>query len=139
MAVIENQQTSLLVFLSVNSTEITNHNRRHSMNQDMSTNDIETAGGRIKRFYKNNKRSMDLSFSYLPNNTDKTVDGRAGRDFLYNLALNGPYVSVSYQDRPSGPTYTFNGFINDYSERLIRRDLQTQCSYYDVNLRIEEQ
>lgn len=139
MAVIENQQTSLLVFLSINSTEISNHNRKHSLNEDMSINDMETIGGRIRRFYRSNKKSINLSFTYLPNTTDKTVDGRAGRDFLYNLSLNNPYISVSYQDKPGGPTNTFNGFIDDYSERLVRRDLQNQCSYYDLSLIIQEQ
>lgn len=138
MSVIQNQQTSLLSFISINGTEITNHNRTHALTEDLRTTDTESAGGKIRRFYKQNKKLLNISLSYLPNTTDKTVDGRAGRDFLYNLALNNPYVTVVYKDTPDRNPTSFNAFISNYRETIIRRDLKSQCIYYDVQFEIEE-
>jgi hypothetical protein len=138
MSVIQNQQTSLLNFISINGTEITNHNRTHSLTEDLRATDNESAGGRIRRFYRKNKKLLGVSFTYLPGTTDKTVDGRAGRDFLHNLALNNPYVTVSYKDAPDKNAISFNAFITNYREVIVRRDLPTQCIYYDVQFEIEE-
>lgn len=130
---------SILVFFSINGTEITEHNRTYDMSEFQQNSDIETSSGRIKRFYKKNKKVMKISFKYLPSLSSKTVDNRAGRDFLYNIALTSPTVTITYQDEPSGNVKTFTGFINDYSETIVRRDLQGQCTYYDSDLTIEEQ
>lgn len=139
MTVIQNQQTELRSFISINSSEITNHNRTHSMSEDISVSDIETSAGRLKRFYKKTKKRLTVQFNYLPNNTDKTVDGRSGRDFISNLASSAPYVSVIYYDNTNNIPISFNGFITNYSETIIRRDLESQCIYYDVSFEIEEQ
>lgn len=138
MSVIQNQQTDLLVFLSINGTEITEHNRKYSSSQTMQTSDVETAAGRIKRFYRKNKRTLSLTFSYLPTSSEKTVDGREARDFIENLAMSYPLVSVSYIDQPGGSTNTFDGYINNYTEKIVRKDYQTQCIYYDISFEIEE-
>lgn len=138
MVAIQNQQTDLLLFISINGSEITEHSRKYSSSQFMQVSDVETASGRLKRFYKKNKKILSLSFNYLPSSYEKTVDGRQARDFLENLANNSPFVSVSYIDKPNGQPVNFNGFITGYTEKLLRRDFSTQCSYYDVSLQIEE-
>lgn len=130
---------SYISLLSINGTEITDHNRRYSMSQFQQVSDVETVSGRVKRFYKNNKNIMKITFSYLPSLASQTSDNKAGRDFIHNLALNSPKVTVSYKDEPSGTTKIFTGFINDYSETIVRRDLAIQCIYYDIDLSIEEQ
>lgn len=138
MSVLQNQQTSLLAFFSINGSEMTEGSRKYSSSEFQQVNDIETARGRIRRFYKPNKKIMNISYSYLPSSSDKTVDGKQGRDFIENLANNNPVVFVEYQDDPSGPARSFYGFITSYQETLLRRDLPEQCSYYTVDLVIEE-
>lgn len=138
MPAIQNQQTGLLVFLSINGTEITEHNRKYSSFILQQNYDVETASGRIKRFYHKTKRVLNLTFSYLPSSYEKTVDGRQARDFIENLAMTAPSVSVSFIDQPDGPTNTFNGYINNYTEKIVRKDYQTQCIYYDISFDIEE-
>jgi len=138
MVAIQNQQTDLLVFLSINGTEITEHGRKFSSSEFIQTADVETATGRLKRYYKNNKKTLSLSFNYLPSSSEKTVDGRVGRDFIENLARTSPVVLISYLDKPGGSQKEFYGFISSYSEQLIRRDLSTQCSYYDVSFQVDE-
>lgn len=138
MVAIQNQQTDLLSFFSLNYAEITEGNRSYSLSFAQNVSDLETAAGRLKRFYKNNKRVMSLSFTYLASNSDKTVDGREGRDYIYNLAMNSPLVFVEYKDIPDLPVKSFYGYLSSYQERIIRRDLNTQCIYYDVDFTIEE-
>ena len=138
MPAIQNQQTDLLAFLSINSTEITEGGRTYGSSTFQSVSDVETISGRVKRFYKQNKKVMTISFPYLAANSDKTVDGREGRDFLYNLAMNSPVVSVSYKDQPDQPIKNFNGYISSYTESILRRDIQNQCIYYTVDITIEE-
>jgi hypothetical protein len=139
MAVIQNQQTDLLKYLSLNNTEITVGSGRISSSEVLNVNDIETASGRIRRYNRQNKRSVSVSYEYIPSNSDKTVDGREGRDFLFNLATNAPRVLVSYKDDPTGASNEYYGFINSYSESIVRRDIPAQCTYYQVSFEIEEQ
>jgi hypothetical protein len=139
MPAIQNQQTALAVFVSINGTEITNHGRTASITENINVSDIETSAGRVKRFYRPNKKSLSLSFTYLPNTEEKTADGRVGRDFLENLANNSPRALISYKDVPTGSNKVFYGFISNYTEEIVRRDLPTQCTYYNVNLTIEEE
>lgn len=138
MSAIQNQQTSLLTFISINYSDITDGSRTYSLMTSYDVSDVETSAGRIKRFYKNNKRIMQLNFSYLPSSSEKTVDGKQGRDYIYNLAMNAPTVVVEYQDQPDSPIKSFTGYITNYRETIIRRDLNTQCTYYSVDLSIEE-
>jgi hypothetical protein len=139
MSVIQNQQTSLLKFLLLNNVEVSNHGRTFSSVENLNVSDVETASGRLKRFYKNNRKTFTFFFAYFPSSSDKTVDGRAGRDFIYDLALNSPYVLFEYKDSPDQESYIFNGFITNYQETIVRRDLRTQCIYYNLQFDIEEQ
>lgn len=139
MAVIQNQQTSLLKYLSLNGTEITVGSGKISSSEVLNVNDIETASGRIRRYNRQNKKSVSVSYDYIASNSDKTVDGRQGRDFIFNLAVSSPRVLVSYKDDPTGLINEYYGFINNYSESIIRRDIPTQCTYYQLSFEIEEQ
>lgn len=135
---IPNQQTDILEFISINSNELTEGTRKTTMSEIQSVSDIETDSGRIKRFFKKNKKQINISYSYIGSSSGDTVDGRVGRDYIHNLALNNPYVQITYVDRPSGNAISFNGFISDYSEKIIRRDLSRQCIYYDMQFVIQE-
>lgn len=126
------------LLLTINGNEITNHGREASFSEDLNVNDIETSGGRVKRFFKSTKRNIDLTFTYLPGPSLKTIDGRQGRDFISNLAYNNPLVLVSLQDEPSGSYDEFYAYISSYSEKIVRRDLKSQCIYYDISLTLEE-
>lgn len=126
------------LFITLNGTEITNHNRKFGMTDGLNVNDIETAGGRKRRFYKSSKRSIDLNFTYLPDKANRTVDQRAGRDFMFGLAYSSPFVVVTMQDSPGDVYKEFSGYIVSYQEKMLRRDLKSQCTYYDLSFSIEE-
>jgi hypothetical protein len=128
---------SIQKLISINSIEITEHNRKINITEQIAANDIDLASGHRRRYYSRNKRQFSLTWSYLPSLQAKTVDGRVGRDFLYSLANGSAAASVSIQLKP-GQTEILNCYIDSYTEDLIRRDYSTQCSYYDVSLTLNE-
>jgi len=138
VAAIPNQQTSLLKYISINGTELTVGAASFSSAETLNVNDIETDSGRIKRYFQKSKRSLNISYSYIPSSEEKTVDGRKGRDFIFNLAMNSPRISISYKDDPTGNENQFYGYISNYSESIIRRDIINQCTYYSVSFQVEE-
>jgi hypothetical protein len=47
-------------------------------------------------------------------------------------------VSLSIKLDPEENFYTTTVYVESYSETLIRRDLTSQCSYYDVTISFKE-
>lgn len=47
-------------------------------------------------------------------------------------------VSLSIKLNPEEEFYTTTVYLESYSETLLRRDLTTQCSYYDVTISFKE-
>jgi hypothetical protein len=139
MSVIQNQQTGLAYIAKINGTEITEHNRKVSTTITQSGTDVELGRGIIRRYIRKNKKSFNFSFSYLPNTSDKTVDGRAGRDFLNTLSLTKGTVNLSIKMSPTEDYETYVCYVDSYSEILIRREIGEACSYYDVEISLGEQ
>lgn len=139
MAVIQNQQTALVHLLSINGYEITEHNRKISSTVEQAGSDVELSRGKIRRYIRKNKKTFSLSFSYLPTNTDKTVDGRRGRDYLNSIANTRGTVTVSIKMSPEDGFETYTCFVNSYTEKLVRRDISSGCAYYDVTIELGEQ
>jgi hypothetical protein len=152
MVAVQNQQTGLTHLVLISATpfesltalqkqgcEITEHGRTFSSEINQSGSDVELARGRIKRYVQKNKRTFSLSFKYLPTLQDKTADGRKGRDYLNILAQTRGLVYLLIKLDPNDEYRAYTCYINSYSERLLRRDLQTNCAYYDVSLGLEEQ
>jgi len=133
-----NQFSNLVKYISLNGTEISVGAVDYDITESLNTSEIETSAGRIKRYARDNKRSISVRYAYLPSSSAKTVDGRAGRDFIYNLAANNPAVTVNYKDDPLGDAIEFSGFIDTYSETIVRRDIATQCIYYQVSFEVVE-
>lgn len=138
MVAIPNQQTDLIKYLSLNSTELTVGASVFSSDTILNVSDIETDSGRIKRYFQKSKKAISVSYSYIASSEEKTVDGRKGRDFIFNLAMNSPKVLVAYKDNPTENQNQFYGYISNYTESIIRRDIITQCIYYSISFQIEE-
>lgn len=139
MVAIQNQQTGLTHLIKLGSYEITEHNRKFSSSIEQSGSDVELSRGTIKRYVKKNKRVFSLSWSYLPTSEEKTVDGRKGRDFILDLSRQKSSVQLSIKLDPDEEYKVYTCFFNSYSEKLIRRDIPSQCSYYDVSIELGEQ
>lgn len=139
MPVIQNQLTTLSYLVAINGTEITEHNRKTSSTVNQSGSDVELARGIVKRYIQKNKAGFSLSFSFLPNSTDQTIDGRAGRDFLKTISQTRGTVTLSIKLNPLEEYKTYTCFVTNYSESLIRRDIENKYSYWDVSIDFEEQ
>lgn len=130
---------SIVKLLSLDGTEITEHNRKFSDNEVISASDVELDSGINKRYIRKNKKTFSLNFTFLPNLSAYTVDGRAGRDFLKSLAQKRGTISLVTKLSPESPEESFTVYATSYSETLIRRDVEIKCSYYDLSISFEEQ
>ena len=135
---IQNQQTSITHLVVLNGFEITEHNRKFDGGTEVNANDIELINGDKKRYIKNNKNLYNFSFAYLPSLQSHTIDNRKGRDYLYSIAMAPSSVALSIKLTPEELFYNTTVYVNSYSETLVRRDLATQCSYYDVTMSLKE-
>jgi len=129
---------TIVNLLTINNTEITAHNRKLGIDEEISANDIDLASGHKRRFYTKNKKKFNLTWSYLPNLANKTVDNRAARDFLFSIANISNYVSFSIELEPAGGFVNYDCYLESYNESLLRRDLTTGCIYYDVSMTLTE-
>ena len=128
----------IVKLLSLDGVEITEHNRKYSGNESISASDVELDSGINKRYIRKNKKSMSLSFSYLPSLQSFTVDNRAARDYLQSIANKRGKVEASIILGPHEDAQVFNSYVTSYSETLIKRDVAQKCSYYDVSITLEE-
>lgn len=129
---------SIVKLLSINGTEITEHNRKFSKSETIASDPVSLDTGKNKRYIKKNKQTFSINFSYLPNASSKTVDARAGRDFLKTLATLRAKATVLIQLDPLIEAKTYSMYVTSYSETLIKRDVTNECDYYDVSISLEE-
>jgi len=122
----------------INGTLITEHGRKLSISEEIAANDVDLASGLRRRFFTTNKKSFQISWSYLPDKVDKSVDSKAGRTFLFNLANTSSTASVQVELEPNAGLTEYICYLDSYSESVIRRDLKTGCTYYDVSLTLKE-
>lgn len=129
---------SIIHLVSIDGSQITEHNRKISLSEIMNVSDIELANGGLKRYFKRNKRSINLTFNYLPNLAIYTADGRVGRDYLRQLAQKRGTVEIEISESPSVKTDLIYAYVVTYSENLIRREVNNRLAFYDVSMSFEE-
>lgn len=129
---------SIVKLLSLDGVEITEHSRKYSGSESIAASDVELDSGINKRYIKKNKKTMSLSFSYLPSLSIHTVDARVGRNYLQTLANKRGKVAVYIQLGPEESPQQYDAYVTSYSETLIKRDVAAQCAYYDVSIALEE-
>lgn len=138
MTVIQNQLTTLLNVIKLNGAEITEHGRTLSTSVNSNSSDVMMNNGNKKRYIKSAKNTYSLNYFYLPSNTDKTVDGRVGRDYLISLMSYRGKILLSIDIDPDEPAFETYVYADSYSEDLVRRDVKTDCSYYNVQVSFRE-
>ena len=129
---------SIVKLLSLDGVEITEHSRKYSGSESIAASDVELDSGINKRYIKKNKKTLSLSFLYLPSLSIHTVDARVGRNYLQTLANKRGKVTVLIQLGPEESPQQYDAYVTSYSETLIKRDVASQCAYYDVSIALEE-
>lgn len=129
---------NIIYLVTIDGSEITEHNRNISGSEVFNTADIELASGNLKRYIKKNKKIFTLSFTYLPNLATYTVDGRVGRNYLKQMAEKRGAIEITVAESPSLITQTIEAYVTSYSETLIRREINNRLEFYDVTISFEE-
>jgi hypothetical protein len=130
---------SIQHLITIDGNEITEHNRRVSISEEIGASDVDLASGHRRRFYRDNKKTFNFNWTYLPNSQSKTVDSRKGQTYLSSIANGTSSVTLGIKLDPVTDEYQeFECFVESYSEKLLRRDFSSQCSYFDVNLVLKE-
>lgn len=131
----------------IDNKPLTNQGRTLTSDQSMVFIENKNWNNLKSRYYKRSssagRNSFNLSWTFLPNSRYDTVDKRYARDFIRELASDPDVhvLKVINNDSDDATPYTetsYNVFIRDYSETLVRRDLQNDVYYWDCNLTLEE-
>ena len=138
VATIQNQQSGITHLVVINGEEITEHGRLFSSSMATSASNVELLNGNKKRFIKNAKNVYTLSFQYLPDHSERTIDGRKARNYLLSVAKTSSSASLSITLDPAEPSYNTVVYVDSYSETLVRRDIPNQCAYYNVEISLRE-
>ena len=138
VATIQNQQSGITHLVVINGEEITEHGRLFSSSMATSASNVELLNGNKKRFIKNAKSVYTLSFQYLPDHPERTIDGRKARNYLLSVAKTSSSASLSITLDPAEPSYNTVVYVESYSETLVRRDIPNQCAYYNVEISLKE-
>lgn len=135
---IQNQQPNITHIVSLNGSQITEHNRVVSMTLQNQSSEVEMSRGNKQRYILPSKNAYSFTFSYLPSKADKTIDGRQARDYLVSLMALRAKITLSIKLDPAEPEYTTLVYADSYNESLIRRDIPSNCAYYDVQISFVE-
>lgn len=148
IAEIINIDDSLIrTFLLLDESPITNHNRTIDMSIEPIFTEVKNWNNRSSRYYKSSsraaRRTFNLSWSWLPNSNSSTVDGKKGRDFIKNIASDprSHVLKIINLDDSGTTPYTetsYNVLVKDYSETLIRRDIENGVYFWDCSISLEE-
>lgn len=137
--------SSIKNLLSIDGKPITEHNR--TFNSSVISLFVQNQNWNSKRSryqkLESSRKTFSISWSFLPNRRDRTVDYRWGRDFIKSVAEDPDYHVLRMMNMDSDgltpPTETeYNVVVKNYSETLIRRDVTDDTYYWDCTLELEE-
>jgi len=133
--------------IMIDGKPLTNHNRTLAMDVEPIFVENRNWNNRKNRYYKSQNRSgrkvFNLSWSWLPNSINYTVDHGSGRDFIHQIAADprGHVLKIINLDESGTTPYTetsYNVLIKNYNETLIRRDLSNDVYFWDCSMSLEE-
>ena len=126
---------------------LTIHNRKLDMAVDQIFTETVNWTNRKTRYYKSNsragRRTFNMSWSWLPNSINYTVDGNSGRDFIKKVAEDPRHhvLKIINMDETGTTPYSetsYNVLVKDYNETLIRRDIPNDVYFWDCSMSLEE-
>lgn len=139
--------TSYRTLLLIDGKPITDQSRVLDVSSAPMYIENRNWSGDSSRYFKNSssasKKTFSLSWSFIPNFREKTVDQKNSRDFLKKIAIDPDVhvLKVINQDSSGTTPYTetvYNVLVKDYSENLIRRDIADSTYYFSCSMVLEE-
>lgn len=128
---------SLNSLIKLNGVDITEHGRKFSSGNAFENYDFELASGYKRRYYKDADKTFQISWSYLPDKANMSVDGKAARDYIKSIVESGANVVLDIKENHDSEWETYVCLITEYNENLLKHVLQSQCRYYDITLTME--
>lgn len=134
-------------FMLIDDKPITNHNRKFESALEPIFVENKNWTNSRSRYYKSSARSgrktFSLSWSWLPNSSEFTVDGKKGRDYIKEIASDPSHHVLKIvnldESGATPPTETsYNVLVKDYNETLTRRDLSNDVYFWDCSMTLEE-
>jgi len=130
---------------SVDSIPLSEHNRKTSFSNNINYITNERANGQKGVYFKiaNNKRIINIDWSFLPGKQQNTVDLKAGRDYVKKIALDprSHTLKIRNLDANGLTSYTETSYtvlVTNYSEELVRRDLNNDEYYWNCSISFQE-
>lgn len=137
--------TSIKPIFAIDGVQITEHNRRYSLGTAINSIINTRWNGRKGVYYRNQntKKTFTFDWSYIPGRAENTVDLNAGRDYIFNVASNQFEHSLTIRNLDSNgltlfTVTSYNVLVVNYTETLVRRDLNNDEYYWDCSLTLEE-
>lgn len=134
-------------YMLIDDKPITSHNRKFDSSLEPIFVQNKNWNNRKTRYYKSTSRSgrrvFNLSWSWLPGSQDHTVDGNRARDFINSIASDPSHHTFKIinldETGTTPPTEaSYNVLVKDYSETLVRRDLDNGVYWWDCSISMEE-
>lgn len=131
--------------LLIDGKPLSEHNRKLSSTivQDFVEN--TNWSSRKSRYYRSStgRKTFNLNWTMLPSKRGQTVDSKFGRDKIKELAEDPDFhvLTVINNDTDGLTPYSetqYNVIIRNYSETLVRRDINSDMYLWDCDLQLEE-
>jgi len=130
---------------SINSIPLSEHNRTTSFSNNINYLANERVNGQKGIYFNvaNNKRIINIDWSFLPGKQQNTVDLNAGRDYIKKIALDprSHTLKIRNLDANGLTSYTETSYtvlVTNYSEELVRRDLNNDEYYWNCSISLQE-
>lgn len=122
--------------IKLGGNALTDHNRSElSITVTRIENRTRTATGALRKFYVADKRTFSLSWTMIPEDSTKTVDGFWGGADITNFyeTTTGPFaLDVTYK---TGEVDSFTVVFNAFDKTIVKRWGDT---YVNIDIELEE-
>lgn len=106
------------------------------VSRDERSIEVELANGDLKKYVKGVKKTFSMTWAWLPDSDDDTIDGHAARHTIAsNFASSGNSHELMLEAE-DGFVEMYIVYISSYSETLKRRT--PNGAFWDVSLELKE-
>lgn len=129
----------IVKFATLDGNVMSEHGRTFSMSREERGTPITLGNGDLKRYVKSIKKVFSFKWTWLPNDSTQTVDGRMGQQRLSELVtLPASIHQLDLYNHISDTTESYFVKIESYKETLLRRDYTLKLFFYDIELELKE-
>lgn len=122
--------------LKFNGTSLTEHNRAPvSVTVERIESTHRTAAGFLRKYVIADKRTVNTSWTDMPRETNKTVDGHWGGDAIEEFYNNNPGPFTLTIVNGDGTTKEFSVVFSRFDKSISKRG---SYDFWDVNISLEE-